>query len=82
MTSGKPANDAKEERISRWILPSKSRSIRSLELDRDATLGYPGENEVRVKLCAAGLNYRDLMIAKVSISIMSGNELELWKTWR
>ena len=73
MTSGKPGNDVKEERISQWILPSTSRSIRFLELDRDATLGSPGENEVRVKLCAAGLNYRDLMIAKVSIPGMFRN---------
>ncbi|CAK1363825.1 Zinc-type alcohol dehydrogenase-like protein [Cercospora beticola] len=64
MTSGKPAGEAKEERVSQWILPSTSRSIRSLGLDRDATLGSLGENEVRVKLYAAGLNYRDLMIAK------------------
>ena len=54
-----------EQKInSQWTLPT-TKGVNSLVLVPDATLDSPAANEVRVKLHAASLNYRDLMIAKV-----------------
>lgn len=53
--------------VSQWTLPT-TKGIQSLVLIPDATLDSPRSDEVRVKLHAASLNYRDLVIARVSNS--------------
>lgn len=50
----------------RWTLPLQSTTYADLRFDQ-ATLGPLGDDEVAVELRAASLNYRDLMIAKVSL---------------
>ena len=51
--------------VSQWTLPT-TKGIQSLTLVPDATLESLAPDEVRVRLHAASLNYRDLVIAKVS----------------
>lgn len=51
-------------KYARWILPQTT-GHQALVLDREATLGSVGDNEVVVELHAASLNYRELAIAKV-----------------
>ncbi|KAK4499332.1 hypothetical protein PRZ48_009845 [Zasmidium cellare] len=48
---------------SRWILPQTT-GHQALVLDREATLGSVGDDEVVVEVHAASLNYRELVIAK------------------
>ncbi|KXT07578.1 hypothetical protein AC578_10236 [Pseudocercospora eumusae] len=59
MTGG----DDEQKINSQWTLPT-TKGVKSLVLVPDATLGSLEANEVRVRLHAASLNYRDLMIAK------------------
>jgi NADPH:quinone reductase-like Zn-dependent oxidoreductase len=49
----------------RWVLESQN-GIDSLKWEHNAVTKELGEHEVLVELHAASLNYRDLVIAKVS----------------
>ncbi|KAF2163988.1 hypothetical protein M409DRAFT_57090 [Zasmidium cellare ATCC 36951] len=50
-------------KYSRWTLPPTT-GHQALALDREATLGSVGDDEVVVELHAASLNYRELVVAK------------------
>lgn len=52
-------------RTSAWVLREQGR-INSLELIQDHALRELGEHDVLVKLYAASLNYREIVIAKVN----------------
>lgn len=48
-----------------WVISGTDKGFDGLEF-RDTEVPQPGENEVLVRLHAASLNYRDLIIPKVS----------------
>lgn len=50
-----------------WIL-SEQKGIDSLQLVQENIIPEIGENDVLVKIHAASLNYRDIVIAKVHLS--------------
>lgn len=57
-------HDKEQRTVSQWTLP-ETKGIQSLVLIPNTTLDSLAPDEVRVKLYAASLNYRDLVIAKV-----------------
>lgn len=54
--------------VKQWTINGETKGFDELKLD---TVAFPecGENEVLVKLAAASLNYRDLVIPKVGRSV-------------
>lgn len=50
--------------MKQWVVQDKEHDLDGL-VYKDATVPKVGENEVLVKLQAASLNYRDLIIPKV-----------------
>lgn len=60
-------HDKNQRAVSQWTLP-EAKGIQSLVLIPNTTLDSLAPDEVRVKLYAASLNYRDLVIAKVGYS--------------
>lgn len=52
------------ERFSKWVL-GKGTDFEDLKLEHNVPLPPQGDGEVLVKMHAASLNYRDLVIAKV-----------------
>lgn len=59
---------ASAKTVRQWTVNGKKNGFDELKLD---TVAVPkcGENEVLVKLGAASLNYRDLMIPKVGLNL-------------
>lgn len=53
--------------MKQWVVESKQKDFDGL-VYQDAPVPTVGENEVLVKLQAASLNYRDLIIPKVRFS--------------
>lgn len=51
--------------MKQWVVQDKEHDLDGL-VYQDATVPKVGENEVLVKLEAASLNYRDLIIPKVA----------------
>lgn len=51
--------------MKQWVVESKEKDFDGLSLQK-APVPKVGENEVLVKLQAASLNYRDLIIPKVN----------------
>jgi NADPH:quinone reductase-like Zn-dependent oxidoreductase len=58
--------------VKQWTINGEEKGFDELKLD---TVDLPkcGENEVLVKLGAASLNYRDLVIPKVNFRVMKSN---------
>jgi NADPH:quinone reductase-like Zn-dependent oxidoreductase len=54
--------------MKQWIVQDKEHDLDGLVF-KDAAVPKVGENEVLVKLQAASLNYRDLIIPKVRVKI-------------
>jgi NADPH:quinone reductase-like Zn-dependent oxidoreductase len=52
-----------EERMKRWVLKAGARDSNELVLE-DVPLPEPGRDEVRVRVDAASLNYRDQLVLK------------------
>lgn len=52
--------------VKQWVVTGKDRGFDGLEL-KDAPLPKLGDNDVLVKLEAASLNYRDLIIPLVRL---------------
>lgn len=57
--------ESKVTHTARWILPSQN-GIDSLTFEENAPIPELGPEEVLVKMHAASINYRDLVITKVS----------------
>lgn len=51
--------------MKQWVVESKEKGFDGLVPQNNAPVPKVGENEVLVKLHAASLNYRDLVIPKV-----------------
>jgi NADPH:quinone reductase-like Zn-dependent oxidoreductase len=56
--------------VKQWTITSTEKGFDGLEFG-DAKLPKVGENDVVVKIQGASLNYRDLIIPKVSLAQMS-----------
>lgn len=56
--------------VKQWTITSTEKGFDGLKFG-DAQLPKAGENDVVVKIQGASLNYRDLIIPKVSLSQMS-----------
>lgn len=51
-----------------WAIPAQASSVEHLER-RLVPIPAPNENQVLIRMTAASLNYRDLLVAKRSLSI-------------
>jgi NADPH:quinone reductase-like Zn-dependent oxidoreductase len=52
--------------MKQWIVKDKEHGLDALVFEKEAPIPKVGENEVLVKMEAASLNYRDLIIPQVS----------------